>query len=535
MGLKGFKQEDFDKLREFMDSGDSGDDDSAHFDPDWKPPIFKPRQQEAFDSKAPYVLVYGERHSGKTFAVGHKVIDHLWNEFNALAAILVGVKNQAMAGGIWHKLMVEIIPQWEANAGLKFIKDGRDDQKNPYIDVTNRHQNGKSRVLLISAPYPEVLSERIRGYELSMLFFEEATTVPPVETAYFSALNMQLGRRKGIRFNQQYVIATNPAGPSHWIYRKWIQENHDNPDFDTIHVPMEEGREFMPKGYYEKVVESCKSDEVLRRRLLEGEWVDQPDGDAIFADYFFEGIHVRGDIATKQRIIPNPEYSIILGWDSGSANNAIQFLQRIVGTDGVKWVHFDEMIFANKKMQFSVLVPALIRRMHQWNEVVRKTDPGFKGFHWEHISDEAAFNQYRQTGSYDFLEIQNESRGYLERNPGKFPGIEPFRMRPAPKPPGSKKLRVTLLIDLLEREQYVMDAHCVKTRDMFYHLQSEDSKKGYKQRDYDPDAAFTPKRSKHIHGFDALTYPIIYHAVQGKSSGIRTGPVVTSITRLGVA
>ena len=69
----------------------------------WSPSL-TPTQQEVFDSSALYILAYGERGTGKTYILGgHKLVRHLWENFNALAVLIVGIKSQATMGGVWHK------------------------------------------------------------------------------------------------------------------------------------------------------------------------------------------------------------------------------------------------------------------------------------------------------------------------------------------------------------------------------------------------------------------------------------------------
>ena len=50
-------------------------------------------QRKIFDDPAKYILAYGERGSGKTYSLGgHKLVRHCYENFNALALIIVGVR-----------------------------------------------------------------------------------------------------------------------------------------------------------------------------------------------------------------------------------------------------------------------------------------------------------------------------------------------------------------------------------------------------------------------------------------------------------
>src|SRR5207237_939202 len=86
---------------------------------------FRPKlgkeQFKAYESLERFLLVTGERESGKSWVCGgHKLLRHCWRNFNALALIVVGVKNQATMGGIWYKLQNELLPEWRDGQGMTF-------------------------------------------------------------------------------------------------------------------------------------------------------------------------------------------------------------------------------------------------------------------------------------------------------------------------------------------------------------------------------------------------------------------------------
>ena len=142
----------------------------------WTPDLTA-TQQEMFDSSALYILGYGERGTGKTYILGgHKLVRHLWENFNALAVIIVGIRSQATMGGVWHKLQTEIMPLWEEGIGMNVSGERQDSQKNLYIDVGNRF-GGTSRVVLISVPYGAFIKDRIKGFEPSYVFVDELTNL----------------------------------------------------------------------------------------------------------------------------------------------------------------------------------------------------------------------------------------------------------------------------------------------------------------------------------------------------------------------
>lgn len=466
----------------------------------WSPSL-SGSQQELFDSTAKYVLAYGERASGKTFVLGgHKLVRHAYENFNALCLVIVGIKSQATQGGVWHKLQTEILPEWKAGLGIEHTDEKMDLQKAPYIDVQNRY-GGWSRISLMSAPFGNILTDRIKGFEPSYVFVDELTNLDT--SSYFEAIVQQLGRRQGIEGVQQYTAACNPAGRTHWVYKRFFEMPYDedgnyNHDYHVVHVKISENEKNLPDGYYNRVMEAVANDPIEAKRMLEGQWIDRPSGDALFAPYFSKTLHVVGD--AKKGIVPNPNYPVIIGYDPGAVNNAMVFMQCIIGKEKSIWTVFDELVTIRKKIPYTTLIPLLYRKMKYWNERVDKK------LKFVHISDNSAFNQYRaKTGSYDVKDFEEISREKCE-----VFGMEPIRMKAAPKFSGSVAGRVRLLIAKLVQEELLISAPCTEVIKSMRNLSCE------KQKDnkYDPSLELKPKRSDYIHAFDALTYPIMYYDVR---------------------
>tara|TARA_R100000005_G_scaffold96111_1_gene80783 strand:- start:4395 stop:5156 length:762 start_codon:yes stop_codon:yes gene_type:complete len=229
--------------------------------------------------------------------------------------------------------------------------------------------------------------------------------------------------------------------------------------------------------------------------MVLGEWVDVPLGDAIFKPYFHDNIHIVG--GGKERIVPNPEYDVIIGYDLGQVHHGIVFMQQVIGTNKTIWAVFDELVINNEKISFEELVVRLMRKMSKWNRVMNWS------FRYRHYSDNSAFNQYRpggQNGSYDVLDIER-----ISKKKGETFDLEPIRMKAAPKFKGSVEARVRLMIQKLQDHELIISRNLKHTKAMFYNLVSEKVKEGK----YDPSAMFKPKRSNYTHTFDALTYPML--------------------------
>ncbi|MBL19355.1 MAG: hypothetical protein CMC82_05965 [Flavobacteriaceae bacterium] len=475
-------------------------------------PSLSPTQRKIFDDPAKYILAYGERGSGKTFSLGgHKLVRHAYENFNALALIIVGVRSQATLGGVWHKLQIEILPEWVEGIGLSHTDERQDTQKNLYIDIENRF-GGHSRVVLISVPYGAFIKDRIKGFEPSLVFVDELTNLDTQD--YFNAVVQQLGRRQGIHGPQQYLAACNPDGKSHWVYKRFFEEPWKevdgetvwNKDYSLYHVPIKENEKNLPPGYYDRIMEAVKGDPIEEARMVRGEWIDRPAGDAIFGPYYNKNLHEVGD--AKRGIVPNPDFPILLGWDPGSVNNAIIFMQALSGVDGVIWTVFDEFVTINKKLPYTTIVPLVMRKMASWN---RRCGHKFK---FNHISDNSAFNQFRaKTGSYDVKDIEDISKSKAETF-----DLPIIRMQACPKFAGSVESRVRLTIGKLQNDQFMVSSQCTSITRMFRNLISE--KQG---KTYDPNISFKPKRSTYIHAFDAMSYVFLYYdASFSKSTQVKS-------------
>lgn len=499
-------------------------------DDGWKP-MLGPEQQEAFDSIARFLLCDGEKGSGKTIGLLHKMVRHCYENNNALGLILVRVKAMATKGGAWDKLMGHVLPRWrdgnrngkgeliDEGLGIEYTEVRYDRQQNEYIWVENRF-GGWSMIVLISAPHSSQLRERMRGYEPSIALVDELTSCPTRE--YLTAVAIQVGRREGIEGPQQYMAACNPEGPSHWVHKVWFEEAFDpvtgewDRDYHRIHVPIESNEQNLPPGYLEGLRKLYRNDPVEAARMLHGEWVDRLSGEAIFKDIFVVGIHVLPRPPSLDRILPDGEFPLLVGIDPGAVNNAFIFMQWMpVNEAAMKWIIFDELVYVQRRLRYDILLGSVLRRVKFWNDFTfglpdpTKPAQKKKRFRVVWVADNSAFNQFRAAhGSFDVLDFEKIAN---EPKNGAPPlhetlGLQRMRVVAAPKFAGSVRARTRLVMDLLGGEEIVISAGCTKVIEMFQHLESEDQKAG---QEFDPDLSLTPKRSVHIHPYDALCNPIL--------------------------
>lgn len=459
----------------------------------WHPDL-NPTQQKIFDDSSRFVLGYGEKGSGKTIGFGHKVIRHAYENNNALVMIL-SPSIRTGAEGIWHDLETLVIPAWTEGIGLESSSAKLDpNTKDRHRWIGNRH-GGWSKLLLISIPYAAAVETRIKGPAPSMIYVDELTQCDGKE--YFTYPAAQLGRRRGIDGPQQYCASCNPEGPSHWVYRTFFEDCYDedggkDEDFSVYHVPVTENVKRLPDGYVENLYRILKTDPVEKRRLIDGEWVDRPTGESLFKEYFVPEHHIKGEESKGTGLTPMPGFPITIGYDLGQVYSSISFMQMIPTQDKTMWIIFDEMDYLGERHLYKRLAQEVCRRMDYWN---RKVDHEFR---YEHISDSSAINQWHPggEGSYDSWDFERYSNGRI-------------KMIGCPKGSGSVEARIRILQTKLFNDEVYVSGVCRLTIDMLTHLES-DKKNPTK-----------PRRSKYIHKFDAVSYPMLKLELNGMKNTLQ--------------
>ncbi len=148
------------------------------------------------------------------------------------------------------------------------------------------------------------------------------------------------------------------------------------------------------------------------------------------------------------------------------------------------------------------------RRVKFWREATGSTAKELPQV-W--ISDNSAFNQYRAAaGSYDGLEIER----IYESCRAKYGLEDTVKIKAAPKFNDSVMIRVQTLQKFLAQDEIVVSSRCVRVQAMLLQLESQKQKPGTA---FDPKLAMAPKRSDHLHTFDATTYPMLTASISPTS------------------
>lgn len=472
-----------------------------------------PTQKAAYDNeRARWILLHGERGTGKTRIAVHKAVDRAYLERNALVLFLTQTSTQAREGGVWDILLLKVLPEWKAKIGLEYIGPTQDPvTKKPAVWIRNQYGGG-SKIVCLSMPADAVIEDRVKGLEPNFVVVDEAQNFR--SEALFRAISQQVGRRSGMKRTQQIYFCCNPDGPSHPLYKRfWIYPVNEktgewNEDYARYYLPKEENLHNLPKDYYIYVKEAVRGDPIEEARMVRGEWVDRPKGRALFAGAFSRTLHVRGDASKGLGLLPVPGVIIRVGYDLGPAHSSIHFMQNVSTREKSLWLVFDEINTVGKYVPYKRLAQLVVQRMNYWESVLKQSEPN-KAVVWEHISDSSAFTAYREDGSVDAMVIERAS---VDEN-----GVPRIVLKGAPKGHGSVRERVRMLRDALLCEEILISDICKHTIEMLERLEA-------KKPDGDSDSAIDPSSGQYKHVLDSLTYPMMYvecrarHLTVGKVS-----------------
>lgn len=506
---------------------------------DWYPPL-GPVGMDVFRSDAKFLLLHGERFSGKTFAGLHRAVKGLFDNDGARACLSTLTRGQAIQGGLWTKFQyvlqawgegVQINGKFHEGMGLRGEgKNGEfvfkmDDARNRYVWIQNA-LGGWSMAFLRSMLHGDQIAGRIKSMEFTTFLYDELTDTDDEE--YFTKPIQQLYRITGVK-PQQFIGCCNPpdTGEDHWVYKRFFTEFDDpkakvlkrRTDYAVFHVPISDNQfvdDEQKQATLDNVREEARTDPTAIDRLILGKWVKKPSGKGLFAEWFRRQLHVRGSVEKQQYIIPAGNV-IDIGYDIGTANTAITFEERLLTVKGELYSWFDEIVLVEKYVPIPQVAPMLLGRMNYW--CGRTGRPLF----FNHIADAGSFDQMRPDGSYDARKLEQEVAKELKEHPERYPHLrhiiyvnpslppaelefreQPIRLRPCPKPDGSVSSRVKMMIARLQSELIVVSARCTRHIEMFENLP------------VDPDKPYhPPKTSRYKHAFDSSTYPVYHYEMGG--------------------
>ncbi len=493
---------------------------------EWEPVLSDSQRAYYYDDRI-YVLGFGERSSGKTVAALHKLIRHCYLYDDAFAVIVALTKSGATGGGVWDKLTTMakfadgplkgtsagMLAMWFDGIELEYGDEYEDGAHNKFVDIRNMH-GGISRIMLKSMPISSVIKDRIKGPEISFFLFEELTNT--YDPDYFIKVIQQIGRRATVpSFAQQYTATCNPAdeGEDHWVFKTFFipkktqtKAQHEK-RFGVHHVKMSQN-EWMPgkEAFIQSVLEEAALDPTSEDRLIHGKWVKRVIGKGMFEGFWLPEVHIR-PLGKKTRglgLMPFENEMLTWGNDPGLVNNARVLLQRSLINGKWRWRAIDEIININQRLTDDQLVKATLEKMWFWNRRLNCTFP------YEWIADEQALTHWNPSGSYIYQQwflISSRMIKAVDR----YGKLTPIRMKAPPKGAGSVDERVKTIINKLANEELLISVNCPHVIEMFGMLKRQQDKFGNNE-------LYKPMRTKHLHTFDAISYPIYYYDLLGREN-----------------
>lgn len=488
----------------------------------WMPTLFR-KQLQVFNSRRRALLVPGPRLSGKTRAVLHRIVRHLWETKGARVGMFARTMKSSKDGGTWSLLQSAILPEWfESKIGMRYTSsvNGRLGPKTdgltrtPFFTVTNVH-GGESTLLLFSLDDDNAVEDKLKELEFSMIYFSELDKFGDRRVLTVALPSLRMGH---LRFEDQMWIADcNPSeeGENSWIYQTFFKErdmsyyqycewqkSRDLPtlaeddfvDFyrrqlDVIEILPADNPYVDPRQLQEVKV-ACGSDAGQYARHVEGKWVwGGGDSSRHFRVLARQHLQVIGKAEGNEDdwIYANPHstaWELVLGFDLGETNHAAFIIDKEYVNGRACFTVVDELVSIGQDMslyQFTTEFMELIERL----EEVR--GPGFKYNLERAWSDRNSLEKYSAAADrypYEVVAAASDDRIIL-----RGVGTEA-------KARGSIRMRVNLLKELLAADRLGASAHCVATLAMFRDLRKGNTPSEYVVQD------------QHKHVFDGLSYPL---------------------------
>lgn len=460
----------------------------------WQPPL-APKGAEIVNDRHRYLLVYGPKYSGKTFAILEKVCIHLY-EVNGANVGIFFRRAEVARQGVWPTLTNFTMDRWQRETGcLTYIQKPTisNDTKRRYFSVMNH--KGVTNFCTVATAYRQKEIEQIlKNTNYSLIYINEADQFD--ETIFDAAADQLRMTHMGVLPHQhQLILDCNPPpeGDRHWLYNKffvppesgqdvWRRDHHvipctmmDNPWADPAMI--------------ESLIQRYGNNPRLNARYLQGIWVPSSEN-SLFEDVFNEEEHVVGKALigrpqSEWHILQPPRntYEIIRGWDPGDVNHACVILTRRLHEGIHHYDILDAIVEINKPISISRFTKQVMERSNFWEGVLKRR--GAAAVVWRDWADPSAFiHKSTSTSGTQALEILAASQ-------------KKIKLRPIMRAPGSVDARVGFISSLLGDGRISISILARPVIDSLIGLRQMGKKIG-------------PKKLKHP--FDAFSYAVCAEA-----------------------
>lgn len=504
------------------------------------------KQLDVFNNRSRALLVDGPRKSGKTLAVLHRIVRHMFETKGARVAMFSRTMKKSKDGGTWMDIHNIILPEWiAAKIGLKYTtqnSDGRPGWKvdgqtrTPYFRIRNRH-GGESECMLFSLDFDKDIESKIKEQRFSCIYFSELSDFRDRRVLSVSLPQLRMPH---LSMEEQFWISdTNPSedGPQSWIYEVFYIERTETYDEhkerkakigmpvmeESVFLSFQRGlglititpehNVFLDPRELEELKGQYTYDKGMYDRYVLGKWVFG-DGDASrhFRSYFKKTVHLVGDVSAESSddwLVANPHpatFELISGWDIGDRNHAAGWLDKVYVNGVSHFVVLDELVSIGKDVSVDAFTSGMMELLDVLEFTAERKFDLTRAW-----SDRSSIESYQATGdTYQYLEVYaaSDNRIFLQ-------GV--------PKPKGSVRVRVQIVKQLLFNKRLLISAHCTGIIEMLENL-----RKGFGPLDY-------VVGDQHKHSFDWLSYALLMecaeelHKTPAQMAGQRSPSMIVQV------
>lgn len=496
----------------------------------WVPDLFG-KQWDVFNSRKVALLVSGSRLSGKSHAVCHRIVRHLWETRRARVAFFAKSVKLAKDGGLWQELLEKVIPEWIENCdGFDFTTIDSTGTPGPKQDAQTRtayfrirnYYGEESEMKLFSIDNDNEIEAKVKSKNFSLIFFSELSMFKDPTLFPITIPSLRMGHLKPWEHWHQWIADTNPdveLGSRSWFYQLFYEKSLgqnagakiDPADMEQVLKNMGVIELFMDDNPHLQPMQvamlkaSCSSNQALYDSYVLG---IHGDGGLklgkLFAPFFSMDRHVIGnksDAEGDQCDVHDSTHTLYTGWDFGTTHHASVILEKwyrmIDGVPKVCYSVLDEVAYDGEVISLEEFTVDVVNKMGRLDDLYKKK------FEWVHWSDDSAMNVYRpNSNSYDYLDVHAHSKGKI-------------MLQGVIKKKGSIDARVRILKMLLQENRIFVSARCKRTIEMI-----EKARRGAPEKFTQGGENFeTPTKepilnNQHKHIFDAITYPIFMESVE---------------------
>ncbi len=232
--------------------------DLSEFDPTLIP--FQHRVLKAIRKEFDYskgiheILLSGSVGSSKSILMAHIVVTHCL--MNPFARVMIGRKVMKDL----KDTLIQTITEHIENT----LVEGRDF----WFNRAAQKWTFSNRSEIISRSWDKKNFKQFRSLALSGIAIEELTENDEKYKGFYSEAIQRVGRLPHVKEN--FIIsATNPDGPSHWAYKRFMLQKKPN---RHVFYSKTSDNPFLPDTYIEQL--RGDMDPKMALRMLEGQWVE---------------------------------------------------------------------------------------------------------------------------------------------------------------------------------------------------------------------------------------------------------------------